>query len=87
MDTTQTGATYVSGDCSHEGSDVVTSVGEFKDPETGETVERKTILTVLSTSRYTYEEWHTRGGAEPQLAMQVIFSKVEPAPGNAQRRR
>ncbi len=76
MDTTNTGATYVSGDCSHEGNDVVTSVGEFKDPQTGEMVERKTILTVLSTSQYTYEEWHTRGEGKPQLAMQVIFSKV-----------
>jgi hypothetical protein len=75
MDSTNTGATYASGDCNHDGTDVVTLLGEFKDPQTGEDIERKTILTVLSTSRYTYEEWHTHGEGEPKLAMQIIFSK------------
>jgi len=79
MDTTNTGATYTSGDCNHDEQDVVTLLGEFKDPQTGEQVKRKTILTLLSTSRYTYEEWHTRAGAEPTLAMQIIFSKTEQA--------
>ena len=77
MDTMSTGATYVSGDCSHDGLDVVTLNGEFQDPESGETVERKTILTVLSTSRYTYEERQKRGDGEPALTMQIIFSKVK----------
>ncbi len=76
IDSTNTGASYASGDCNHEGMDVVTLIGGFKDPETGEDVERKTILTVRSTSRYTYEEWHTRGDGEPTLAMQIIFTKV-----------
>jgi hypothetical protein len=75
MDSISTGATYDSGDCSHDGMDVVTLHGDFKDPQTGERVERKTILTLRSTSRYTYEEWHTRGEGEPTLAMQVIYSK------------
>ena len=75
MDNTTTGATYDSGDCDHDGTDVVTLHGEFKDPETGEQVERTTILTLRSTSRYTYEEWQTRGEGEPTLAMQIIFSK------------
>lgn len=75
MDTTNTGATYDSGDCNHDGMDVVTLHGRFNDPRTGEQVERKTILTLRSTSRYTYEEWHTRAEGEPTLAMQVIFSK------------
>ena len=64
-----------SRDCTHDGTDVVTLHGEFKDPQTGEQVERKTILTLRSTSRYTYEEWHTRGDGELTLAMQIIFSK------------
>ena len=75
MDSTNTGATYDTGDCNHDGTDIVTLNGHFNDPETGDPVERKTILTLRSSSRYTYEEWHTRGEAEPTLAMQIIFSK------------
>jgi len=75
MDTTATGASMITGECSHEGMDVVTMHGEFTDPETGQDVERTTILTVRSTSRYTFEEWHKRGEAEPVLAAQIIFSK------------
>ena len=77
MDTTQTGATYASGSCSHDEIDVVTLLSDFNDPETGESVQRKTILKVVSNSRYTYEEWHTRGEGEPTLALQIIFSKQE----------
>lgn len=76
IDSTNTGSTYASGDCSHEGIDVVTLHGEFKDPQTGEEVERKTVVTVHSNSQYTYEEWHTRGEGEPTPAMQIIFTKV-----------
>ncbi len=75
MDSSTTAASYDTGDCTHDGTDVVTQHGEFKDPQTGEQVERKTILTLRSTTRYTYEEWHTRGDGEPTLAMQIIFSK------------
>ena len=46
MDTNNTGATFTSGECNHDGMDVVTLLGEFKDPQTGEQIERKTILTV-----------------------------------------
>ena len=76
MDTTNTGANYASGECTHDGMDVVTLHGEFKDPQTGETIERKTVLTMPSMSRYTYEEWQTRGQGEPMLAMQIVFSKA-----------
>ncbi len=75
MDSSTTAASYDTGDCTHDGTDVVTLRGEFKDLQTGEQVERKTILTLRSTARYTYEEWHTRGDGEPTLAMQIIFSK------------
>ena len=34
-------------------------------------------MTVLSTSRYTYEERLKRGDGEPTLSMQIIFTKVK----------
>jgi len=76
MDTLTTGPTIVSGECGHDGMDVVTLKGEFDDAESGETIQRKTVLKLVSSSRYTYEEWHTRGEGEPALTMQIVFSKV-----------
>jgi len=77
MDTMSAGATYVTGNCTHGGMDVVRLNGECQDPETGETLERETVMTVLSSSRYTYEERVKSGDGEPTLTMQIIFTKVK----------
>jgi hypothetical protein len=78
MDSTTTGASFESGgECNHEGQDVVTIYGEAKHPQTGEPLKKKTILTLRSTVRYTYEEWHTPQDGEETLAMQVIYSKTQ----------
>jgi hypothetical protein len=76
MDTLTTGPTVISGQCGHDGMDVVTLKGEFLDAESGDTIQLKTVLKLVSASRYTYEEWHTRGEGEPAMAMQIVFSKV-----------
>jgi len=75
MDSTNTGVTHDSGECNHDGQDVVTYRGEGKDPATGKTLKTRSILTLRSSSRYLYEQWQTPEGGEEVLAMQVIYSK------------
>lgn len=75
LDNTSTGLTLDRGGCRHDEIDVVTYEGELIDPQSGDPIQRKVILTVRSMSRYTYEEWQSRDGGEPTLSMQIIYSK------------
>lgn len=74
MDTMGTMIMTFEGTCENNGK-VRTMHSEFTDPMTGQKVKMKTVTTMQSPDKFTYETWETKPGAEPRKAMEIVFTR------------
>ena len=52
-----------------------TMYGSYTDPATGQEKQTKSVITFLTTNRYTYESFEKTAGGEFERTLQMIFSR------------